>query len=226
MASMKQVLKWQSEAEEISNNPDYIKAYVLYKQEAKKADQRLVRLEALSHEKHFHGVLEFSYKRAIKDIQSWQGDKRFNTAPFLTETKMGVTKTRPLTLTELQAKTADIEHFISRPTSTKRGIVAIYKKRADTINAKYGADFGVKFTWQDLANYYESEKAEKDDKVYASKTLVRALAVIKGIATKKDLQKIDDVNKRVERISQDKVVNRVAMELLKDGYDYDKLMKD
>ena len=212
MASMKQVLKWQSEAEKISNDPEYIKAYVVYKQEAKKADQRLVRLEALSHEKHFHGVLEFSYKRAIKDIESWGGDKRFNTAP-------------PLTLTKLNAKISDIEHFLNRPTSSKRGIVAIYKKRAETINnLPYVKEMGVKFTWEELANYYESESAEKNDTKYGSKTVLRALATIKR-AGEKDIKKIKDVNERVERVSDDKVSNKVAKALLEEGYDYNKLMK-
>ena len=212
MASMKQVLKWQSEAEKISNDPEYIKAYVVYKQEAKKADQRLVRLEALSHEKHFHGVLEFSYKRAIKDIESWGGDKRFNTAP-------------PLTLTKLNAKISDIEHFLSKPTSSKRGIVAIYKKRAETINnLPYVKETGVKFTWEEIANYYESEQAEKNDTKYGSKTALKALATLKRIKME-NLEKIKNVNERVERVSDDKVSNKVAKALLEEGYDYNKLMK-
>lgn len=211
MASVKQQEKWAREGAKINDNPEYINAYIEYKQKAKQADQRLVRLEALAHEEHFKGVLEFAYKRAISDIKHWGGDKRFNTAP-------------PATLTEIEAKIKDIEHFL-RPdnTSTKSGILKIYKKRADTINSRYGKDFGVKFTWQDIANYYESETSKKLDKEYGSKTLIRALAVIKGVSKEK-IQEIKDINERVQRVSSDKVVNKVAERLLELGYDYNELM--
>lgn len=211
MASKKQIAKWRMQAEKINKNPDYIDAFVDYKIKAKKADQRLVRLDALSHDEHFHGIKEFSYKRAIRDIKSWGGDERFNTAP-------------PVTVTELRAKISDIESFLSKPTSKKSSIVLIYKKRANTINDKYASEFGVKFTWQDIANYYESEIATRNDSNYASKTMARALAVLKGI-TRKDLEKIEDVNERIQRVSDDKVVNKVVKELLDSGYTYEKLMK-
>ena len=210
MASQKQIDKWVKEASNINSNPEYINAYIEYKQLAKRADQRLVKLEALSHDKYFEGVLEYSYKRAIKDVRTWGGDKRFNTAP-------------PTTVTQLNAKLKDIEHFLASPTSKKSSILAIYKKRADTISKKYGKKFGVKFTWQDIANYYGSETARKNDSKYGSKTLVRALAVIKGVSQDK-LKDIEDVNERIQRISSDRVVNKVAEQLLKQGYSYENLM--
>ena len=213
MASAKQKAKWAQEAEKINKNPDYIQAYVKYKKEAKQADQRLVRLEALSHEKHFHGVLEFAYKRAVKDIQAWGGDKRFNTAP-------------PRTVTELEAKIADIEHFLSRPTSKKSTIIQTYKKRANTINNKpYIKSLGVKFTWEEIANYYESNAAEKNDTKYGSKTVLRALAVLKKLDNANEAKKIQDTNEKVQRVSDDKVVNKVAAALLEEGYDYNALMQ-
>ena len=210
MASQKQIDTWTKQAQIINSNPDYVSLYVKYKQEAKAADQRLVRLEALQHDEHFHGVLEFSYKRAVRDIKSWGGDARFNTAP-------------PRTVTELQAKISDIEHFLKSPTSKKSSILNIYKKRADTINKKYAAEFGVKFSWEDIANYYESDMARKNDTSKGSKTLVRALAVLKGI-TSDNLKDIEDVNEKIERVSSDKVVNQMAKDLLENGYTYDKLM--
>ena len=211
MATKKQIDKWRLEAEKINKNPDYIDAFVEYRIKAKKADQRLVRLEALSHEEHFHGVKEFSYKRAIRDIKTWGGDMRFNTAP-------------PVTVTELNAKIADIDTFLAKPTSKKSSIIQIYKKRADTINKDYASKYGVKFTWQELANYYESETAKQHDSVYGSKSLVEALAVLKGISDE-TLDSIKDVNQKILRVSKDKVVNKIAEELLASGYTYDDLMK-
>lgn len=221
MASQKQIDTWTKQAQIINSNPDYVSLYVKYKQEAKAADQRLVRLEALQWEEHFHGVLEFSYKRALKDVKSWGGDQRFNTAPYIYDVKLQ--KTRALTKTELEAKLSDIERFLHAPTSKKSSILKIYQKRTDTINKKYADEFGVEFTWQELANYYESDEAEKRDSAKGSKTLVRALAVIKGI-TSDTLKDIKDVNERIERVSSDKVVNQMAKDLLENGYTYDKLL--
>ena len=210
MASQKQIEKWEKQAEKINNNPEYIREFVRYKQIAKRADQQLVRLEALSYEEHFKGVLELSYKRAVRDIRSWGGDKRFNTAP-------------PVTLTELRAKVSDIEEFLSKPTSTKSKIIKVYSKMADTINKKYASEFGVKFTWQELANYYESDIARRDDTKKASKTVVRALAVMKKMNTDKELQNIKDVNQRIELASDDKVVNSMVNRLQELGLNWDDL---
>ena len=210
MATQKQIEKWEKQAEKINNDPRYIKAFVEYKQAAKRADQQLVRLEALSYEEHFKGVLELSYKRAVRDIRSWGGDKRFNTAP-------------PTTVTELEAKVADIKEFLSKPTSTKTKIVKIYKKMADTINEKYAKEYGVTFTWQELANYYESDVSKKGDMQKASKTVVRALAVIKKMNTDKQLKDIKDTNERIELASEDKVVNSMVKRLQEQGLNWDDL---
>ena len=210
MASKKQVDKWTKEAEKINNNPDYINAYVEYRIKAKRADQKLVRLEALAYEEHFHGVLEFSYKYALRDIRSWGGDKRFNTAP-------------PATLEKLQYKISDIEKFLDKPTSNKTQILKIYQARTDTINKRYGQELGYNFTWQEIANFYESDIAKRDDIAKASKTVARALATIRRAMTDKDLQGIKDVNERIQRVSGDKVVNNMINKLAQYGLNFDDL---
>ena len=209
MASEKQLNKWYNEAVKLNSNPAYAEAYARYRQLAKRADQRLTSLEALSHNKHFHGVREYAYAGAIRDIESWGGSRRFNTKP-------------PTNLNQLEAKIADIEKFLSKPTSTKSGIVATYKKRADTITARYGKEFGVKFTWQDIANYYEKKKAEIEGMKMGSKTEVRVLAVVKKLGNVKD---IDKVKTEVERITgKDKILARQVERLIEQGLDYSKLM--
>ena len=53
-----------------------------YRELAKKADQRLLRLERLSKQKHFKHVKEWAYQNAMKSIHVWDGKNatRFNTA--------------------------------------------------------------------------------------------------------------------------------------------------
>lgn len=213
MSSQKQLDKWYNEAVKINSNPEYVQAYVEYRQKAKKADQRLVRLEALSHEEHFEGVLEFAYKGAIRDIKSWGGDRRFNTAP-------------PVKLTELQAKISDIDKFMKPGnTSTKSGILKIYKKRADTINKRYGKEFGVEFTWEDIANYYEDKKSQREAVKLSSKTEIRALAVLKRMSVDKEIKEIQDTKEKIQRVTgKDKILAKEVEMLTKQGKDYNNLM--
>lgn len=136
-----------------------------YRRLAKTADQRLVRLESYEHDKYFKTTTLWAYAKAQKDIQKWQNkgpeaeNLRFNTAPPKGEEK-------------LIAKINDIKSFLASPTSTKQGIINVYKKRADTINGNYGTQF----TWQSLAKYYESGNAEAWDAKLGSKTALKTIA--------------------------------------------------
>lgn len=240
MASEKQLNKWYNEAVKLSSNPEYASSYAYYRQIAKVADQRLLSLEKLSTQKHFTNVLKYSYAGAIRDIESWGGTKRFNTKP-------------PTNLNQLEAKIADIEKFLSKPTSKKSTILSTYKQRSNTINERYGTDF----TWQDIANYYEKEKGKISDVAKGSKTEVRALGVLKRINTDDDLnvlerlgdkdvkdimnkankgQKLtkreqatlDEINYAKSNISRvagkDKILANVALKLLESGRTYETLM--
>ena len=138
----------------------------LYRRLAKVADQRLVRLEKLSSEEGFNTATKWAYARAQKDIQKYSGAgaTRFNTKP-------------PENEAQLKAKINDMRAFISAPSSTKTGIVSVYKKKAETTNKRYGTNF----TWEDIAKLYisgQGKKLEKD--VAASKTLMKAIARIQN----------------------------------------------
>lgn len=112
-----------------------------YRRLAKQADQRLVRLEAASHDTGFKKIKNWAYKKAIKDIEHWSGagSMRFNTKP-------------PETKQQLEAKIHDIRAFLEAPTSTKSGVLQTYKKRAASINKTIP---GANFTWEDLAKVFE-----------------------------------------------------------------------
>jgi len=221
MATEKQLQKWYKEAKKYNQAPQYADAYARYKQLAKQADQRLVRLEALSHEKHFKGVLEYSYKRAIRDIQSWGGKNRFNVAP----PKFERDGSNIYSITQLEAKIHDIETFLNKPTSTKKSIISMYKKRTDTINRKYAKEYGVTFTWEELANYYEMESNRKIDSQYGSKTIMRVLALMKKEKLKKkDIDSIKGANEKIERDSSN-AVTKVTDALYEQGLTFDNLTK-
>ena len=117
-----------------------------YRQLAKKSDQRLVRLEKLSQEEGFKSVLKYAYKKAMKSIRSWSGEKatRFNTKP-------------PKRIDQLRSKIRDMERFISSVSSRVGGIKSVYKKRAQTINKR----FGTNFDWENIGKFFESPEFEK-----------------------------------------------------------------
>lgn len=107
-----------------------------YRTLAKRADQRLVRLEAYGDQKP--AVLDWAYRKAMHDVQLYSGKeaKRFNTKP-------------PAREAELMRKIADIENFLQMPTSTKSGIKDIEKRRVASVNDSMGTDFTVK-EWEHL----------------------------------------------------------------------------
>lgn len=180
-----------------------------YKRIAKVADQRLVRLEKLSKYKNFENIKKWAYAKAMKDINRWSGDKatRFNTKP-------------PTDNKELLYKIKDIKSFIEKPTSSKQGIVGVYKKRADTINKKQGTNF----TWQQIATYFESGLADKSDKALGSATT--GLAIINELTKKLDdvQQNIEKANDKFVRISGNDAINEKVNEWLSvNNLDIDKL---
>lgn len=179
-----------------------------YKQLAKRADQRLVRLEALAESGDFKSAVNMAYRRAQHDIKQWGGEeaKRFNVK-------------QPENTQQLQAKINDIKQFLESTTSTKRGIVTHYKGVAETINEKYGTGF----TWDTMANFYQSELSTiLENKVAGSGTLIRALGKI--YRNKKEILKQLEDSEQAHINVEDEVLDEAVQTILKElGTDVTKL---
>lgn len=136
-----------------------------YRRLAKVADQRLVRLEELSNKEGYENVLKYAYAAAVDDIAHYGGANkktfRFNRKP-------------PQDKTLFHEKIMDMKRFLSTPTSLKGGIDDTYSTRAKTINERYGTNF----TWEDLADLFQSGDADKLFKAYGSKTVMQAIGVL------------------------------------------------
>ena len=155
------------------NNSEYQALVKEYRSLAKKADQRLVRLEKLSKQKGFENVTKFAYNRAMKDIKYWSGSEatRFN-------------RDIPNNINSIRARINDVKHFLEdTKTSTKRDIKRTFQNRVNTINNKYGTDM----KWNDLAGFFESKLWEKLAKEYGSKTAMKAIGEIQK--NEKDIKK-------------------------------------
>lgn len=177
---------------------------------AKQADQRLVRLEKLSASDEFSGVLDFAYRKAMYDIQSLSGDPnatRFNRV--LRKTQEGTIDKRVL-----HARINAIKRFIESASSTKQGIQKVYQERVNTLNDRLNTEY----TWQQMAKYYENEKAQKLVDKYDSKTVLKAFAAIKKIVTPEEIN--NALSKNVN-VSEDKIVNEIAKTILAEGITFD-----
>lgn len=139
-----------------------------YRKLAKRADQRLVRLEKLSTQKDFKQVKQWAYKNAVTDALQWGANvnkPRFNIAP-------------PKSTISLKAKIQDIKNFLEKPTSTRSGIIDVYEQKAQTLNEKY-KDYGLNLNWSDVGTFFESNLYKKLAKKYSSGTVIKAIATIK-----------------------------------------------
>ena len=176
-----------------------------YHRLAKAADQRLVRLESYEHDKYFKPATQWAYSRAQHDLQKWTGKGpgakklRFNTAA-------------PKGDEQLISKINDIKTFLSSPTSTKQGIINVYKTKANTVNNKYGT----KFDWKALAKYYDSGQADLWDSKFGSKTALRTIGEIQ----KKGKQVIEEIKQAVtkdQKAESQTMADAMIREALKDN---------
>lgn len=188
---------------------EYLKLVNEYNKLAKKADRRMRELEELAKQKDFKNVKKYAYLRAKKDIKAW-------TPPGQGRKKPRWQRNIPFDTKSLKAKIKDIKHFLDSPTSTKRGIIKVYKNRTDAINKKYHT----KFTWQTLASYFNTGLYDKTEG-YGSKTVLMAMANIQANKKKVlvDLKnhEVTDLKVEDEKIDQtiEKLLSGYGKELKK-----------
>lgn len=133
----------------------------VYRSFAKRADQRLVRLEKMPGADAKSGA----YATAARAVEHYTGPTekpRFN---------RGIPKEDAL----LRMKIRDIKQFLSMPTSTTGGVRSIANKRTKTMNAKYG----VNLTNKQWAQVWESGLGDKLMNKFGSKTAFKMLAKVK-----------------------------------------------
>lgn len=182
-----------------------------FKQLAKAADQRLLRLEKLAGQEGFEPVLNYAYQSAMYNIKTMTGNPnatRFNVT--LQKNKDG-----SVNKVALHARINAVKQFLEAPTSMKSGILKVYKGRADTINQRYGTDF----TWKELASYFEKARyAKKDLEGIGSDVILKAVSQIRNKTSPEDVKKAASQN---QKTAGDKVVNEVAEKLLQEGITFE-----
>lgn len=191
-----------------------------YKTLAARADKRLQRLEKYSQRKGLEKITQAAgYQKAMRDIKIFGGNKRFSTkAPVLPNGQIDEDI--------LRAKMNSIKEFLRADTSTlKPGIdtsgysIDRFQQTANTFNERYGSDL----SWDELANFYSSKKAQRVAEAYGdSKTVAKALGEFKRInkndpkLTGAALRRAIKDNSNM-RLSEDDAVNEAMKRMLKLG---------
>lgn len=187
-----------------------------YRRLAKRADQRMVRLEGYRHDAGMSNILSYAYATAQKAIRHWSGDKamRFNTAP-------------PKTEQGLIQKIADINAFLNAPTSTKKGILDVYKKRAEAVNRTfYGTDKKKYLSWQEWANFWDKVDADMVDKIPYNEAAAGAGLLKKYNITTTNPEEIRKIAEQLQRTDDIDVIEETIVKFLADNnLTYDKLIK-
>lgn len=179
-----------------------------YRRLAKTADQRLVRLEKLQGTKNFESVNKWAYAKAQHEIKRFNKDgTRFNTAI-------------PNTKFRYNSKINAMISFINAPTSTKSGIIGVYKTRAQSLQDKLNENLKkgqkkYKITWKQMGTYFESGLADKLNSLLGSSTAVKTISRLYN--DNELMNKIEEAEKTVIRISDNEKVNKKIEKILKEN---------
>lgn len=179
---------------------------------AKRANQRLVRIEEYSKRPGLSNIKEFAYKKAVNYISHEFKPTKSGKLRFKEHIKMDQNLQRngeklsgdALVRENIRIQKSRIkamQDFLSKDTSTlgrsrsgeeTQGIKEIMDKRTKTINEKYLKEYGLELTDQDLKRFFESKKQAKLETEVGSSRMFVVAAVVKKFnlkTNKRDLEK-------------------------------------
>ena len=202
---------------------------------AKRANQRMLRIERYSERQGMGGIKEYAYKKAQEYIEKnlgiGTGPGRFkeNIKLYDVETdKMGFIGAKQKNLTDEQLselfkqnvrlqrnRIKAINEFLESESSilgtSKYGITRIYDKRTETINKKYLTKYGLELSENDLKRFFDSKKQSKLESDYGSDQMFAIASVMKKYnlkANKRELEKY--LKSNVDLKDRDKIKQRTG----------------
>lgn len=180
---------------------------------AKRANQRLVRIERYAEREGMASIKQFAYAKAQQYIKSNLGVGPSGKGRYKENIKLYdvSTGTQQLTGEDLykanvmiqRARIKAMQEFLGSQSSTlgesrtgpkTKGVKKIFDKRTQTINEKIRRDYGAEFEYTDadLKRFFDSKKQAKLEKLVSSSMMFVVAKVIKknNLKTnKRDLQK-------------------------------------
>lgn len=186
-----------------------------YKVLAKRADQRLVRLEAYSERSEYENIMKWAYANAQYDIRSFFGTEA---------TRFNRKLSNSLGWQQVLARVNAVRSFLESETSTispvkedvkyglrrVEGVLSMYQQKANSFNKTMGSDF----TWEEFGEFMEQKMyANMVDKLgYA----VAKLRLGRMKETKEQVLADMRASKKPGRINNPKLVAQaITRELMK-----------
>ena len=178
---------------------------------AKRANQRMVRIEDYSEREGMSGIKEFAYKKAQKYIRgSLGGGKNGKPGRFKEHIKLYDVDTGSGALSGQALYKANVhiqrnrikalKEFLESESSilgtSKFGINRIYDKRTQTINEKFLNQYGLSLSEGELKRFFESKKQEKLAQVVGSDQMFAVASVMKKYNLGSSRKEIEDFFKR------------------------------
>ena len=237
MAShQKKAKNWQEEWKAVAK--EYMKL-------AKRANQRMVRIERYSERPGYKALKNYAYRGAQKDIAvlypGKKGDKlRYTENPKLLKVERdgfeltGDDKIKA-NISALRSKISSIERFLGSKTSTiadikrgkevvKTGFITSQDKRANTLNERlkeiYG--FDANLTADDLRCFFASRKQQKLQNLVGSDQMFVVLATLRDNnleSNKRSMQKFFKQNIDLSKIPDDVSLEQKDYANYKDYWD-------
>lgn len=162
-----------------------------------RANAMLLNLEKLATMEEYAGIEQFAYRNAMQSIKEIRGSnyKRFN---------------MPKNTHQLEKTKRAIEKFLDSPTSSKKGIEALYEKNADWFNQQMGS----KFSWQKMGTFLQAAEFEDLKADYFSKTAIMIVSQLykhrRKTGKKKFIQMLEKHEiKELDEVDQDTLADFV-----------------
>ena len=196
---------------------------------AKRANQRLVRLEHYSEREGLSEILKFAYKRAQQYISTNLGGRRYKEHVKLYDISDG---TKQLTGEELykanvmiqRQRIKAMQEFLEAESSTlgqsragkkTLGIRKIFDKRTQTINEKFLKKYGLEMTDQDLKRFFDSKKQAKLAKIVGSPRQFVVAVIIKKYNIKGSRKELEEFVKKHVDVNQFKDLDAKDLDMKK-----------
>ena len=179
---------------------------------AKRANQRLFRLEQYAKRSGMGSILSYAYKSAMKDIATTgkTGKPRFYENPKLIDVfddngnkiKEKSPEYYKKNVMRLRIRTKDIAAFLEAATSTLGqgiaeglnktiGIKRVWDKRTNTINEKFLKDYDLRMSDNDMKRFFDSKKQKKLEKEVGSDKMFIVASVLKKYNIKTNKRELE-----------------------------------
>lgn len=187
---------WQTEWEQLATEARML---------AKRANQRMVRLERYSEREGMSGITEFAYKKAQQYIKgnlgvgpSGKGRFKENIKLYDVDTGSGALSGQALYNANVQIlrhRVKAMQEFLGSESSvlgtSKYGINRIYDQRTNTINEKFLSKYGLELSENDLKRFFESKKQAKLAQIVGSDQMFAVASVMKKFNLKTNKRELE-----------------------------------